>query len=423
MATGKLFDIIFENPRDLERPKEIIMYLDGKNGIHRRDKMEVTVPDPEPIIEPQEPHLVEDLITIEHNNEQIIEHDEIQHNEEIPMENEIDQQPQVQVVRPVDNDEIMVCKTANCNSIWKRDLYPDICLIYCTYCNHFNCFKCNTIHLGQSCRDFQNGENKPKEIKMVFNTKSKDKIIKNIQQVETDSAPLLQNQGAFDCIICYLDVAPREGVKLRNCHHQFCQDCLRGHIENTTTAEIQCPYNDGKDICSEVLQHREIRALLSAEMFEKFLARSVMTVRLQNSFRCKTENCNGFWVYDDDVKTVQCPVCSIYNCHKCKAIHTGLDCRKYQDKIFSETDPVAIATRKLFEELIRQGEAMHCPHCNIIITRNDGCDWVQCNCNLEICWATKGPRWGSKGKGDISGGCKCGGTKGPKCHPKCNYCH
>lgn len=37
MAEKKLFNIVFENPRDLDRPKQIIMYLDGKNGIHRRD--------------------------------------------------------------------------------------------------------------------------------------------------------------------------------------------------------------------------------------------------------------------------------------------------------------------------------------------------------------------------------------------------
>jgi hypothetical protein len=31
----------------------------------------------------------------------------------------------------------------------------------------------------------------------------------------------------------------------------------------------------------------------------------------------------------------------------------------------------------------------------IIITKMGGCDWIRCSgCKTEICWATKGARWG-----------------------------
>ena len=39
---------------------------------------------------------------------------------------------------------------------------------------------------------------------------------------------------------------------------------------------------------------------------------------------------------------------------------------------------------------------MYCPNdnCRLIIQKKDGCDWIQCSCGTEICWVTKGPRWG-----------------------------
>lgn len=45
--------------------------------------------------------------------------------------------------------------------------------------------------------------------------------------------------------------------------------------------------------------------------------------------------------------------------------------------------------------MVQKGDAMHCPVCQIIIQKKDGCDWIRCTvCHTEICWATKGPRWG-----------------------------
>ncbi|GAB6020322.1 RanBP-type and C3HC4-type zinc finger-containing protein 1 [Chamberlinius hualienensis] len=73
--------------------------------------------------------------------------------------------------------------------------------------------------------------------------------------------------------------------------------------------------------------------------------------------------------------------------------------------------------------MVQKGEAMKCPSCEVIVMKKWGCDWIVCSiCKVEICWVTKGPRWGPKGRGDLSGGCKCG-VNGVRCQPKCNYCH
>lgn len=47
------------------------------------------------------------------------------------------------------------------------------------------------------------------------------------------------------------------------------------------------------------------------------------------------------------------------------------------------------------QSMLQQGEAMHCPQCRIVVQKKDGCDWIRCTvCHTEICWVTKGPRWG-----------------------------
>lgn len=47
------------------------------------------------------------------------------------------------------------------------------------------------------------------------------------------------------------------------------------------------------------------------------------------------------------------------------------------------------------QTLVQLGEAMHCPACRIVVQKKGGCDWIRCPvCQTEICWVTKGPRWG-----------------------------
>lgn len=47
------------------------------------------------------------------------------------------------------------------------------------------------------------------------------------------------------------------------------------------------------------------------------------------------------------------------------------------------------------QQLVRNGEAMNCPKCQVIVQKKDGCDWICClMCKTEICWVTKQARWG-----------------------------
>ena len=93
--------------------------------------------------------------------------------------------------------------------------------------------------------------------------------------------------------------------------------------------------------------------LLSPQDFDKFLNRSLATAESQaaNSFHCKTPNCQGWCVYEDNVNTFYCPVCKQPNCLTCKAIHADMNCKEYQDdlKRRAQNDEAARQTQQFLE--------------------------------------------------------------------------
>ena len=93
--------------------------------------------------------------------------------------------------------------------------------------------------------------------------------------------------------------------------------------------------------------------LLSTQDFDKFLNRSLATAESQaaNSFHCKTPNCKGWCVYEDNVNTFYCPVCNQPNCLTCKAIHADMNCKEYQDdlKRRAQNDEAAKQTQQFLE--------------------------------------------------------------------------
>ncbi|XP_067092900.1 ranBP-type and C3HC4-type zinc finger-containing protein 1 isoform X1 [Osmerus mordax] len=251
---------------------------------------------------------------------------------------------------------------------------------------------------------------------------------RNFQSLlETDFHSLVPNTQEVLCPICFNSVLPGEGATLRECLHCFCKECLKGTIVTSMDAEVSCPYGDENYSCDSKLQDREIKSLLTPEEHQKFLELrlSIAETRSENSFHCKTPDCAGWCIFEDEVNEFNCELCSETNCLLCKAIHKDMNCKEYQDdlRIRAENDDAAKQTTQMLEGLLQSGEAMHCPKCKVIVQKKDGCDWICClMCKTEICWVTKQARWGPKGTGDTSGGCGCNFNVA-RCHPNCQNCH
>uniref|UniRef100_A0A8D2EU67 RANBP2-type and C3HC4-type zinc finger containing 1 n=1 Tax=Theropithecus gelada TaxID=9565 RepID=A0A8D2EU67_THEGE len=205
------------------------------------------------------------------------------------------------------------------------------------------------------------------------------------------------------------------------------RECLQGTIRNSQEAEVSCPFIDNTYSCSGKLLEREIKALLTPEDYQRFLdlGISIAENRSAFSYHCKTPDCKGWCFFEDDVNEFTCPVCFHVNCLLCKAIHEQMNCKEYQEDLAlrAQNDVAARQTTEMLKVMLQQGEAMRCPQCQIVVQKKDGCDWIRCTvCHTEICWVTKGPRWGPGGPGDTSGGCRCR-VNGIPCHPSCQNCH
>lgn len=177
------------------------------------------------------------------------------------------------------------------------------------------------------------------------------------------------NVEAFECTVCLTECEIGDGVVLRNCLHSFCKDCIRNTIVYSEEAEVTCPFYDDNYTCESHIQDREIKAMLTKEEHDEHLAKSLRVAenQIENSFHCRTPNCKGWCIFDDNVNQFKCPICSLINCLTCRVIHDGLNCKQYQDMIKNNVDgnPENSKTLNMLDEMIKNGEAMNCPTCRV----------------------------------------------------------
>ncbi|RZF46389.1 hypothetical protein LSTR_LSTR007922 [Laodelphax striatellus] len=177
------------------------------------------------------------------------------------------------------------------------------------------------------------------------------------QLIELEEDNVVVNKKPFDCTICLTKVDRGEGITLKECLHMFCRDCLAQTIEYNEDAVVKCPYRGEteNDVCNHNLLEREIREIIPRDLYEKHLARSLSLSesKIKNSFHCRTPDCCGWWVVEDEVTFINCPVCTAENCIRCRAIHPTMDCRRYQDElvILAEKDPDAQRTLRYFRQM------------------------------------------------------------------------
>ncbi|KAI1285162.1 RanBP-type and C3HC4-type zinc finger-containing protein 1 [Halotydeus destructor] len=280
-------------------------------------------------------------------------------------------------------------------------------------CNWIKCAMCKT-ELCWITRNFRWG---PRMARRAHNSLYR-------QLVRLDDLPVITNSVAFECSICYDSIAVGSGIVLRDCLHQFCRDCIQNLIKNSEDIEVKCPFRSDEYTCPSVLQDREVREISPRE-FSSYVQRrlNAASSRLPDFFQCRTPNCIYGLELTEATKRFRCPVCRKWNCTECRAAHHGMSCQQWQNfELFNPQNENLRLTGSHLEQIIRDGVAMKCLQCNAVLTKIDGCHWIKCGiCQTELCWVTRNFRWGPKGRGDTSAGCRCG-VNGQKCHPSCNTC-
>jgi hypothetical protein len=344
------------------------------------------------------------------------------------------------------------CKTPDCRGFCEFE--ADSKVFLCPICNKSNCLACKVIHEGVECGEYQRvlqqalnsgktaeeaqeyaKEHATNGFEQLIGTVSgwmsaasiRDPTVRKSQQYmrvfeKMANQDLWISNKEFDCSICF-ETVPVGGGVIFDCMHSFCRDCSVGVVQHATEPEIRCPYQDGNHSCLYILKPREIRALVSPELYEIHLSRSLKLAEnaMANTFHCKTPDCTGWCEFDPGTEVFHCWICRKRNCLLCGVIHDGLSCADYKNRLVQNVNDVK--SNEAVEAMITSGECLRCPKCKVPVQKISGCDWVPCTaCKTEICWITKGPRWGPGGKGDISGGCRCR-VNGKLCHPRCGNCH
>lgn len=138
--------------------------------------------------------------------------------------------------------------------------------------------------------------------------------------LKLDNKDLIHNEEQFECPVCFTECKSHEGVVLRECLHSFCKECLQSVVKYCEEADIKCPYRDKNYSCDSSIQEREIKGLVDKPTYEKHLAKSVAFAenKMKNTFHCKTANCKGWCIYEENVNDFLCPVCKKRNCLTCQ---------------------------------------------------------------------------------------------------------
>ncbi|XP_063695982.1 uncharacterized protein LOC134827314 [Culicoides brevitarsis] len=235
----------------------------------------------------------------------------------------------------------------------------------------------------------------PKEVKNIERA-----AILNQKLQEIDSRGYIPTSKPFNCAICMEECQRSDGVLLRDCLHEFCKSCLASHIQYSDEAAVKCPFQDDVYQCVCCLQDREIRAIVTMELYKKHLAKSLRQAesQMENTFHCLVANCEGWCTYDENVVMFICPICQARNCLKCKVIHDGT-CKEYHEKLKRDRELQQKAenekqTQAQMDAMFQNREVMECHRCGAIIQKTTGCDHVICAvCKSHLNWALRGQRY------------------------------
>ncbi|CAG7835449.1 unnamed protein product, partial [Allacma fusca] len=157
------------------------------------------------------------------------------------------------------------------------------------------------------------------------------------------------NREPCDCEFCGLKLNFGKGILLQACLHVFCRECLREAVMGSSGGPVPCPNQ-----CGQKLYEREIKAVVSQDEYERFSKRQILTATQELPiFLCKTRNCDGICIPENDAKIFLCSICNRQNCLSCGTIHDGIPCDRWK-KLRLEAD--RSGSKLTDEELLAKSE-------------------------------------------------------------------
>lgn len=184
----------------------------------------------------------------------------------------------------------------------------------------------------------------------------------------------------YYCCICFDEIKDDfDPIIKLNCNHVYHINCLKlgvqSYVEQERMKDVQkCHYES----CSYILMPDELALVTSnpnqLTKIQKMMLRTISILKICP--KCDT----GIIEYDEYAKyNAKCIYCEQELCFSCgNTSHIGMNCDELNDMNVN---------RDIFiQSIIDAGQSNrygHCPHCNILIEKKDGCDSMTCGNNAE----------------------------------------
>jgi hypothetical protein len=184
--------------------------------------------------------------------------------------------------------------------------------------------------------------------------------------------------GEPTCPVCLNEAAYPERL---SCGHAYCPGCLNSLLTAVMDSKrfpIVCIGNDAT--CNAPIALPFIRLFLPQYTFKRLLEAAFTSYLEQNPMQfqhCQTSGCRQTHrLQTSKAVVVSCPSCLVEKCSRCGAEHVGITCEEHQSR----------KEERQFIELARTKGYRRCPHCEVLVEKNGGCDNMFCRCQKFVSW-------------------------------------
>eukprot|EP01024_Parvocaulis_polyphysoides_P008087 TRINITY_DN12380_c0_g1_i1.p1 TRINITY_DN12380_c0_g1~~TRINITY_DN12380_c0_g1_i1.p1 ORF type:complete len:394 (-),score=33.61 TRINITY_DN12380_c0_g1_i1:393-1523(-) len=213
------------------------------------------------------------------------------------------------------------------------------------------------------------------------------------------------NRSLHTCEVCFEDKPGSQFVRIPECGHKFCLECLQAHcevhIQEGSLSQLRCFDSD----CKQGFSQQVLRRIVSSEQYNRWEALSLQQAldSMQDVLYCP--RCEAIALEDQNL--AQCPQCLFVFCSLCRqSYHPGSEClsKEQQLAVLKERQEHGAQASGLKAEALRrkvenlQNELMSvnyvklqggkgCPKCKFLIVKDGGCNKVTCSkCGTFMCW-------------------------------------
>lgn len=150
-------------------------------------------------------------------------------------------------------------------------------------------------------------------------------------------------------------------------------------LNNAKTGNVE--YSDKK--CGKMIDPSHLIKHFAKDVrgqFERKVSRLLLLHEPGNSECIATVNCEGIAMTFPGTIKMQCQLCRIQWCAKCKIVekeHLGKTCLQIKNERESKMNPV---------DVWKAMNTMKCPKCLVNVEKNEGCDHMSCKCGSHFCW-------------------------------------